>query len=74
MLQNLLVEQIADSEAMIKVLEAQTEVGILKTDPLLQARLGLLGQRETRDLNNYRMLVWYAALQRAAGGNWKWTQ
>jgi outer membrane protein TolC len=66
--------QIADAEANLKVLRAQQEQGILTAQPVAQAELQLLGLKEVRDVNEFKSRLYYAALNLATGGNWKWAQ
>lgn len=64
---------IAQAEAALKLLESQQELGMVREDAVLDARIALVSRWEMLDETRFRQQLEYAALQKASGGSWKWT-
>ena len=60
-------------EATLKLLQSQQEVGLLREDVVIDAQIGLVSKKQLLEQTRFKQQLEYAVLQKAVGGNWKWT-
>jgi outer membrane protein TolC len=67
-----LQEEVAKADRDLQVIGSQREEGIAAPLPAIEKELRLIAKRDDLDGLEVRRLMLYAALQKAAGGAWKW--
>ena len=67
-------EEVAKSDRDLQVIGSQQQVGISPPLTVIEKELRLIAKRDELDGLEVRRLMLYAALQKAAGGSWKWIQ
>ncbi len=74
--QNILTlqEEVAKADRDVQVTNSQQQQGIAPPLTAIEKELHLIAKRDNLDGLEVRRLMLYAALQKAAGGAWKWTQ
>ncbi len=72
--QNILViqQEIIEADRNLRVATSQQEQGFAEPVTSLGLELTLVGKRDDLQALQARRLVLYTALQRAAGGAWRW--
>ena len=69
-----LQQEVAKADRDLQVIGSQQEVGISPPLTAIEKELHLIEKRDSLDGLEVRRLMLYAALQKAAGGSWKWIQ
>jgi outer membrane protein TolC len=69
-----LQEEVAKADRDLQVISSQQQQGISPPLTLIEKELHLIAKRDDLDGLEVRRLMLYAALQKAAGGSWKWIQ
>jgi outer membrane protein TolC len=69
-----LQEEVAKADRNLQVISSQQQQGISPPLTLIETELHLIAKRDDLDGLELRRLMLYAALQKAAGGSWKWIQ
>ena len=67
-----LQQEVAKADRDLQVVSSQQEEGISPPLTLIEKELHLISKRDDLDGLELRRLMLYAALQKAAGGSWKW--
>jgi outer membrane protein TolC len=69
-----LQEEVAKADRDLQVISSQRQQGISPPLTAIEKELHLIARRDDLDGLEVRRLMLYAALQKAAGGAWKWIQ
>ena len=69
-----LQQEVAKADRDLQVIGSQQQVGISPPLTAIEKELHLIEKRDNLDGLEVRRLELYAALQKAAGGSWKWIQ
>jgi outer membrane protein TolC len=69
-----LQEEVAKADRDLQVTGSQQQEGIAAPLTAIEKELHLIARRDDLDGLEVRRLMLYAALQKAAGGSWKWIQ
>jgi outer membrane protein TolC len=69
-----LQEDVAKADRDLQVIGSQQQAGISPPLTAIEKELHLIAKRDDLDGLEVRRLVLYAALEKAAGGSWKWIQ
>ena len=64
----------AKADRDVQVVGSQQQQGIATPLSAIEKELRLIAKRDDLDGLEVRRLTLYAALQKAAGGSWKWIQ
>ena len=69
-----LQDEVAKADRDLQVIGSQQQAGISPPLTAIEKELHLIARRDDLDGLEVRRLMLYAALQKAAGGSWKWIQ
>ncbi len=69
-----LQDEVAKAERDVQVTSSQQQQGIATPLAAIEKELHLIARRDDLEGLEVRRLVLYAALQKAAGGSWKWVE
>lgn len=69
-----LQQEVAKADRDLQVIGSQQQAGISPPLAAIEKELHLIAKRDDLDGLEVRRLTLYAALQKAAGGSWKWIQ
>ncbi len=69
-----LQQEVAKADRDLQVIGSQQQAGISPPLTAIEKELHLIARRDDLDGLEVRRLMLYAALQKAAGGSWKWIQ
>ena len=69
-----LQQDVAKADRDLQVIGSQQQAGISPPLTAIEKELHLIARRDDLDGLEVRRLMLYAALQKAAGGSWKWIQ
>ncbi len=69
-----LQQEVAKADRDVQVIGSQQQAGISPPLLAIEKELHLIAKRDDLDGLEVRRLMLYAALQKAAGGSWKWIQ
>jgi outer membrane protein TolC len=69
-----LQQEVSKAERDLQVIGSQQQQGIAPPLTAIEKELHLIARRDDLDGLEQRRLILYSALQKAAGGSWKWSQ
>lgn len=69
-----LEQEVSKADRDLQVVGSQQQQGIAPPLSAIEKELQLIAKRDDLDGLQVRRLILYSALQKAAGGSWKWTQ
>jgi outer membrane protein TolC len=69
-----LQQEVAKADRDVQVIGSQQQAGISPPLTAIEKELHLIARKDDLDGLEVRRLMLYAALQKAAGGSWKWIQ